>query len=52
MVKARSDKLHTSYKWMWLRYVKDRMTEQEIAELAGVDQATINRWLERHNLKK
>lgn len=45
-------KLHTSYRWMHRQYLVKKLTEEEIAELAGVDQATINRWLKRHGLKK
>jgi len=45
-------KLHTSYKWMFRKFYVERLTEKEIAEQAGVDQATINRWLKKHGLKK
>jgi len=34
------------------KYVYERLTEAEIAELAGTTQATINRWLVKHDLKK
>lgn len=44
-------KLHTSYKWMHRMYLIKKMTEEEIAKEAGVDQATINRWLKKHGLK-
>ena len=33
------------------KYVDERLTEQEIAKVAGTTQATINRWLEKHGLK-
>lgn len=45
-------KLHTSLQWMRLQYVTRKLTEQQIADLAGVDQATVNRWLVKHGLKK
>lgn len=45
-------KLHTSKKWLYRKYVIERMTEQQIAAEAGTDQATINRWLHRHELKR
>lgn len=45
-------KLYKSYAWMRRRYVIDKLTEQEMAQLADTTQATINRWLERHGLKK
>ena len=45
-------KLYTSFAWMRKKYVVEKKTEQEIAELAGTTQATINRWLEKHGLKK
>lgn len=45
-------KLHKSYRWMYRQYVVKRLKEEEIAELAGVNQATINRWLKKLELKK
>lgn len=45
-------KLYTSYQWMFKKYSVERLTEQEIADLAGTTQATINNWLRRHGLKK
>lgn len=45
-------KLYTSYKWMRKKYVIERLTEEEIAELAKTDQSTINRWLRKLELKK
>lgn len=45
-------KLYESFNWMRKKYVVDRLTEQEIALAAGTTQATINRWLVKHNLKK
>jgi DNA-binding MurR/RpiR family transcriptional regulator len=47
-----STKLYESFRWMQKKYVVERLTEQEIAKLAGTTQATINRWLEKHGLKK
>jgi predicted transcriptional regulator len=37
---------------MRLKYVTEDKTEQEIAAEAGTTQATINRWLAKHGLKK
>ena len=45
-------KLYTSYAWMEKKYAVEKLTEQEIATLAGTTQATINRWLDKHGLKK
>lgn len=45
-------KLYESFNWMKKKYVDERKTEQEIAVLANTTQATINRWLTRHGLKK
>lgn len=45
-------KLYTSYKWMYRKYVTEKKTEAEIAAEAGTTQVTINRWLEKHKLKR
>lgn len=45
-------KLYASRKWMFRKYFVDKLTEQEIAELADTNQSTINRWLRRHGFKK
>jgi len=45
-------KLYTSYNWMRRKYLVEKLSEQEIAELAGTTQVTINRWLAKHGLKK
>jgi len=42
----------TSYKLMYRRYVIEKKTEQEIADEFKVDQATINRWLKKLEIKK
>jgi hypothetical protein len=34
------------------KYAVEQLSEEKIAELAGVTQATINRWLVKHNLKR
>lgn len=47
-----SVKLYESFNWMRRKYVVERKTEQEIAAEAGTTQATINRWLTKHGLKK
>ena len=44
-------KLYKSERWMRRKYVVEKLTEQEIAKLAGTTQATINRWLVSHGLK-
>lgn len=49
---TRRSKLWTSLAWMKQKYVIERMTEQEIARAAGTTQATINRWLKKHSLKR
>lgn len=46
------NKLYKSRAFMYRRYVVQKRTEQEIAEELNVDQATINRWLRKHELKK
>ena len=45
-------KLYESYNWMRKKYTVEKKTEQEIAVLANTTQATINRWLVKHGLKK
>ena len=45
-------KLYKSKKWMYKKYVAERLSEQEIADLADTNQSTINRWLKKHGLKK
>lgn len=45
-------KLWTSYDWMRRKYLHERLTETEIAKLAGTSQVTINAWLKRHGLRK
>lgn len=45
-------KVYMSYKWMRKKYIVERLKEAEIAELAGTTQATINRWLVKHQLKR
>lgn len=45
-------KLYESFRWMRKKYAVERKTEQEIAKEAGTTQATINRWLVKHGLKK
>ena len=45
-------KLYESKKWMDWAYNHKRWTETEIAEVCNVNQATINRWLKKHGLKK
>ena len=45
-------KLYTSRRWLYKKYVVERLTEQEIASLAGTTQATINNWIKRHELNR
>lgn len=45
-------KLYQSEKWLTKKYVYDRLTESEIAELCGTSQVTINRYLRKFGLKK
>ena len=45
-------KLWTSKAWMRKKYLVEKLSETEIAELAGTNQSTINRWLRKHELKK
>lgn len=45
-------KLYTSKKWLYKKYVKERLSEPEIAALAGTNQSTINRWLRKFELKR
>lgn len=41
-----------SKEWLWRKYVKERLTEQQIADLIGVNQSSVNRALKKHGLKK
>lgn len=45
-------KLYQSKKWLTKKYVSERLTETEIAQLCGVTQVTINRYLRKFNLKR
>lgn len=45
-------KYYTSKKWLTKKYVYDRLTEKEIANLCGVSQVTINRYLREFGLKR
>lgn len=45
-------RLWTSKRWMYRKYVTERLTEQEIAKLAGTSQVTIHKWLHKHGLKR
>jgi hypothetical protein len=45
-------KLYTSKKWLHKKYIIERLTEEEIAKMANTSQATINRWLKLHGLKR
>lgn len=45
-------KLWTSKAWLRKKYVIEKLSEQEIAELAKTNQSTINRWLRKFELKR
>lgn len=45
-------KLWQSKAWLKRKYETDKLTEQEIATLAGTSQVTIHKWLIKHGLKK
>jgi predicted transcriptional regulator len=45
-------RLHQSKAWLRRKYIVECLTEDEIAELAGVDRSTINRALRKFNLKR
>lgn len=44
-------RLWTSKAWLRKKYVVEKLSEQEIAELANTNQSTINRWLRNFELK-
>lgn len=45
-------KLYQSKAWLYKRYVVDRLTQEEIAKLAGTTQVTIKRWIDKFDLKR
>jgi predicted transcriptional regulator len=45
-------KLWQSEIWMRRKYLREKLSEHEIAELAGCSQPTVNRYLRKFNLKK
>lgn len=45
-------KLYTSYAWLRRKWLVEKLTEQEIADLAGTTQVTINRYLKQFGLRK
>lgn len=45
-------KLYQSKKWLTKKFVHDKLSEKEIAELAGTTQVTINRYLRKFGLKR
>lgn len=45
-------KVYTSYAWLYRKYVTLKLTEQEMAVEADTTQATINRWLAFHKIKR
>lgn len=45
-------KLYASYAWLKRKWEVEKLSEKEIAELAGTTQVTINRYLRQFGLKK
>lgn len=45
-------KLYESEVWLRRKYLREKLSEQEIAEQAGCSQPTINRALRKFGLKK
>lgn len=45
-------KLYTSYAWLRRKWVVEKLTEKEIADIAGTTQVTINRYLKQFGLRK
>lgn len=45
-------KIYESRAWLYRQLVINKLSQQEIAKLAGTSQATISRWLEKYELIK
>jgi len=45
-------RLYKSEAWLRRKYLHERLSETEIAALAGTSQVTINTWLKKFGLKK
>lgn len=45
-------KLYANREWLYRRYVRDGKTAKEIASEAGVTEMTIDRYLDKFNLKR
>ena len=45
------EKPWTSKVWLKRKYLIEKLSEQEIADLAKTNQSTINRWLRKFELK-
>lgn len=45
-------KLYENQRWLRARYVVERKTAAEIAKICGVTEMTIDRWLDKHGLKR
>lgn len=46
------NKFYMSAAWLTRKYNHERLSEKEIAELCGVSQVTINRYLHQFGLKR
>ena len=47
----KQDRLYVKDDWMRAKYVDEKMTLQEIADICGVSAMTIREWLMRHNIE-
>jgi hypothetical protein len=52
MPSSKRVRLWQSYDWMRRKYFVEKLTEAEIAVLAGTTQVTINTWLKKLGLRK
>lgn len=52
MISLTKVKLYQSKAWLQRKWEVDKLSEAEIAKLAGTSQVTINRYLKEFGLKK